>query len=46
MFMNFSQIFQIRGLRELNIATAEPIFDQNRYDIQTLRCILHNKDAF
>ena len=44
--MNFSQIFQIPGLRELNIATAEPIFDQNRYDIQTRLYILDNEDVF
>ena len=35
--MDFSQIFQIPGLRKMNIANAELIFDQNECDIQILR---------
>ena len=34
--MNFSQIFQIPGLRKMNIANAESIFDQNEYGILIL----------
>ena len=29
----FSQIFQKPGLRKMNIANTESIFDQNEYDI-------------
>ena len=37
-FMNFSSlIFQISGLRKMNIANAESLFDQNEYDILTLQ---------
>lgn len=36
-FMNFSQVFQTPGLREMNIANAESIFDQNEYVIQIPR---------
>ena len=35
--MIFSQIFQISGLRKINIANAESISDQNEYDILILR---------
>ena len=31
--MNFLQIFQIPGVRKINIANAESIFDQNEYNI-------------
>ena len=34
--MNFSQIFQTPGLRKINIANAESIFDQNEYNILIL----------
>ena len=34
--MNFSQIFQIPGLKKINIANAESIFDQNEYNILIL----------
>ena len=34
--MNFSQIFQIPGLRKMNIANAESIFDQKEYGILIL----------
>ena len=33
------------GLRKMNIANAESIFDQNEYDILILRHILDNKDV-
>ena len=35
-FINFSQIFQISGLRKMNIENAESIFDQNEYDVLIL----------
>ena len=31
--MNFLQIFQIPGVRKINIANAGSIFDQNEYNI-------------
>ena len=34
--MNFSQIFQIPGLKKINVANAESIFDQNEYNILIL----------
>ena len=43
--MNFSQIFQIPGLRKMNIANAESTFDQNECDIQIYKQILDNKDV-
>ena len=33
------------GLRKMNIANAESVFDQNEYDILILRHILDNKDV-
>ena len=35
--MKFSQIFQIPGLRKMNIANAESLFDQNECDVQILQ---------
>ena len=32
--MNYSQTFQILSLRKMNIANAEPTFDQNKCNIQ------------
>ena len=43
--MNFSQIFQTPGLRKINIANAESIFDQNEYNILILWQVLDNKDV-
>ena len=43
--MNFSQILQIPGLRKMNIANAESIFDQNEYDILIFRYFFDNKDV-
>ena len=34
---NFSQMFQIPGLRKMNIANIKSIFDLNECDIQILR---------
>lgn len=31
--MNFSEIFQIQGLRKMNIANSESFFDQKESDI-------------
>ena len=35
--MNFSQIFQIPGLRKINIANSQSTFDENKYNIHILR---------
>ena len=43
--MKFSEIFQIPGLRKMNIANAVSLFDQNECDIQIFQQILDNKDV-